>query len=465
MFSDGGQLAGTGRVDLDAALRNGLVAGLTTGIGNAALGGSSADSLAGLSNQSGTLQPVASGSTEWADRLLGIGARSLVSAGIQNAIVGSSFEAALRDALVGDLAALGANRIGGARLDAVSHALSHAALGAISAELTGKDAAAGAIGALASALAAQPVDQALGLTGTSRQAAVTAQAMLSGGLASDALGHDPIAAANAALNEVSNNYLSPKQKFEREQALETCGASPMCVAKVKLAYELLSTQQNVGFGVGFGGGIGLQSYDGIMSILQLLDDLPGAVRAIRALIDDPAVRSQFKTQVINDYSERLARLDEAYQDGGWDGSITSGVEAGRLFVDVLGVAAAVKGTAQLTTTLSSSLGRDAGKLAEAAAQAADAKGLTMVIGRLGDLNDLGAAEISLLDRLPYRGSPQENWLQNASVLREAMRRGLPIRDASPGDVSGAFLNAERNLLKNQGWTFDARTNFWMPPNT
>ncbi|MBK7662002.1 MAG: filamentous hemagglutinin N-terminal domain-containing protein [Sterolibacteriaceae bacterium] len=217
--SAAGQLAGTGRVDLDAALRNGLVAGLTTGIGNAALGGSSADSLAGLSNQSGTLQPVASGSTEWADRLLGIGARSLVSAGIQNAIVGSSFEAALRDALVGDLAALGANRIGGARLDTVSHALSHAALGAISAELTGKDAAAGAIGALTSALAAHPVDQALGLTGASRQAAVTALAMLSGGLASDALGHDPIAATNAALNEVTNNYLSHPQDLERRTRL------------------------------------------------------------------------------------------------------------------------------------------------------------------------------------------------------------------------------------------------------
>ena len=168
------------------------------------------------------MQPVASGSTEWADRLLGIGARSLVSAGIQNAIVGSSFEAALRDALVGDLAALGANRIGGARLDAVSHALSHAALGAISAELTGKDAAAGAIGALTSALAAHPVDQALGLTGASRQAAVTALAMLSGGLASDALGHDPIAAANAALNEVSNNYLNHAESSELERLRTHC---------------------------------------------------------------------------------------------------------------------------------------------------------------------------------------------------------------------------------------------------
>ncbi len=153
--SAAGQLASTGKVDLNAALRNGAVSGLTAGLTTAAFDGSSADSLAGLSNRSGTLQPVAGAAQpDWADQLLGIGARGVVSAGIQNAINGTSFQTALRDALVNDFAALGANRIGSAGLDSVPHALSHAALGAITAELTGKDAAAGAIGALSSALAA-----------------------------------------------------------------------------------------------------------------------------------------------------------------------------------------------------------------------------------------------------------------------------------------------------------------------
>lgn len=39
-------------------------------------------------------------------------------------------------------------------------------------------------------------------------------------------------------------------------------------------------------------------------------------------------------------------------------------------------------------------------------------------------------EKSLLDRLPDLGSQKANWQQNAGVLREEMRRGLPIRDAS-----------------------------------
>jgi hypothetical protein len=44
-----------------------------------------------------------------------------------------------------------------------------------------------------------------------------------------------------------------------------------------------------------------------------------------------------------------------------------------------------------------------------------------------------------------------------------MRRGQPIRDASPGDNGGVFLNAERNLLRDRGWTFDSNSGYWMPP--
>lgn len=86
-----------------------------------------------------------------------------------------------------------------------------------------------------------------------------------------------------------------------------------------------------------------------------------------------------------------------------------------------------------------------------------------VIGRVKDLQDLKPGERSLLDRLPDRGSPKANWHQNSGVLREEMKRGLAIRDASPGDRGGQLLNAERNLLRDRGWTFDPNTNLWMPP--
>jgi RHS repeat-associated protein len=92
-----------------------------------------------------------------------------------------------------------------------------------------------------------------------------------------------------------------------------------------------------------------------------------------------------------------------------------------------------------------------------------ARGSRTVIGRVKDLQDLKPGERSLLDRLPDRGSPKANWHQNAGALREEVKRGLPIRDASPNDRRGRFLNAERNLLRDRGWTFDKETNLWMPP--
>jgi hypothetical protein len=92
-----------------------------------------------------------------------------------------------------------------------------------------------------------------------------------------------------------------------------------------------------------------------------------------------------------------------------------------------------------------------------------AKETTTVIGRVKDLQNLPAGERTLLDKPPGLGSPKANWKQNSGVLRQEIKRGLPIRDASPGDTGGQFLNAERNLLRERGWTFDSKTNYWRPP--
>lgn len=86
-----------------------------------------------------------------------------------------------------------------------------------------------------------------------------------------------------------------------------------------------------------------------------------------------------------------------------------------------------------------------------------------VIGRVKDLRQLPKGFRSLLDRLPDKGSPRANWAQNSGVLRSEMRRGAPIHDMSPGDDAGVFLNAERSLLRDRGWTFDGSSSNWMPP--
>ena len=91
----------------------------------------------------------------------------------------------------------------------------------------------------------------------------------------------------------------------------------------------------------------------------------------------------------------------------------------------------------------------------------------LVIGRTSDLEAPGAlqpGEYTLSDQLPTQGSPQANWIQNSRVLREELRSGITqIRDASPGDTGGQFLNAERNILTIRGWTFDPSTSMWNAP--
>jgi YD repeat-containing protein len=102
-----------------------------------------------------------------------------------------------------------------------------------------------------------------------------------------------------------------------------------------------------------------------------------------------------------------------------------------------------------------------------------------VIGRMPDLRAPGAlrpGEYTIADKLPNLGNPKANYYQNMSVLREEMRRGVPIRDASgfrpdtelaptpewPNrTIRQTFTGAERNQLRNKGWTFDGE--YWNPP--
>jgi hypothetical protein len=89
----------------------------------------------------------------------------------------------------------------------------------------------------------------------------------------------------------------------------------------------------------------------------------------------------------------------------------------------------------------------------------------LVIGRGADLAKPGAlraGEYALKweSKLP---NFKAEWAENAGRLREVMRQGNPIRDASVGNTGGMFLNAERALLTERGWTFHSPSGMWMPP--
>jgi hypothetical protein len=131
-----------------------------------------------------------------------------------------------------------------------------------------------------------------------------------------------------------------------------------------------------------------------------------------------------------------------------------------------------EGTDVAATTLASGAGAAATTTAEdEAAALAEEVGSgsvkRLVIGRMKDLTDdqIGEDEYTILDQLtPKLETPRLNWIRNSSVLRNELRNGVTeIRDASPGDTDGQFLNAERLTLQNKGWIYDAVTHLWKAP--
>jgi uncharacterized protein RhaS with RHS repeats len=95
---------------------------------------------------------------------------------------------------------------------------------------------------------------------------------------------------------------------------------------------------------------------------------------------------------------------------------------------------------------------------------------TLVIGKLKDLHKPGALRSGeWLLNWANRGSDKLNWEQNSRLLREAMRDGRSIRDASVDPVTGAliestgFLRAERNTLTNRGWDYNPKDRYWHAP--
>jgi len=89
-----------------------------------------------------------------------------------------------------------------------------------------------------------------------------------------------------------------------------------------------------------------------------------------------------------------------------------------------------------------------------------------VIGKMADLEDLGAGERELA--LPDQLEPQANWVQNSRRLRQEMAEGRPIKDNTalkygnnPNAQNSGFLRLERNVLRDRGWSYS--NGYWYPP--
>ena len=88
----------------------------------------------------------------------------------------------------------------------------------------------------------------------------------------------------------------------------------------------------------------------------------------------------------------------------------------------------------------------------------------LVIGRGSDLSrPFALAENEFRLSWPATATTRSEWKINSGLLRTEIGKGIPIRDASPGNVGGMYLNAERNLLQSRGWNYNSANGYWNPP--
>jgi RHS repeat-associated protein len=172
----------------------------------------------------------------------------------------------------------------------------------------------------------------------------------------------------------------------------------------------------------------------------------------------------------------IHQISQARSDSAHDWTIISGTAQGLTFIaqpDLIffkGAAAgllAIKGLSMADDALR--LGLRVEGLAEKGAETLalppfrQAEG-GLVIGRGAELSrPFTLAENEFRLSWPPTATTRSEWKINSGLLRQEMGKGIPIRDASPGNVGGMYLNAERNLLESRAWNYNSATGYWHPP--
>ncbi|MBF2998315.1 hypothetical protein HKT22_36185, partial [Pseudomonas aeruginosa] len=91
--------------------------------------------------------------------------------------------------------------------------------------------------------------------------------------------------------------------------------------------------------------------DLFFGVYELVKSWRETYAALEQLATSPEFRQQFGDNYLKGLEERAAFLTQAYEDAGWQGSVTAGVEGGRFAAELVGVLTAVKGGAQITAKL------------------------------------------------------------------------------------------------------------------
>ncbi|MDE3739084.1 DUF637 domain-containing protein [Pseudomonas resinovorans] len=297
----------------------------------------------------------------------------------------ASFRDALQGALYNTLAAAAFNAVGDFTEDkwvdgSPQKVAIHAIVGGLLSEATGGDFKTGAIAAGANEALVVQLDALV----KNDPNLLTMSSQLVGLVAAAAVDGDIEKGAWVAQNATQYNYLTHAQEAEKDHEMEGCKEDKLYRVEKATKWALIDAQQDLGIVVGVGGGIGLSAAETVEGVLELVQHLPETVKALKQLASSPEFRQQFTDSYVSDLEQRAARLTQAYNDAGWQGSVTAGVEGARFAVELVGVLTAVRGTAQVAAKLPDAAKQVVNAIAEAPASG----GWKAQVGAVGDLGKL-----------------------------------------------------------------------------
>ncbi|WP_434038508.1 two-partner secretion system putative hemagglutinin TpsA2 [Pseudomonas aeruginosa] len=278
----------------------------------------------------------------------------------------------------------------------------HALMGGLAAEAVGGDFRTGALAAgvnealvdsLAKQYASLPIDDKKGLLIMSSQLIGVLAASTQG----DADAKSLQTGAWVAGNATQHNYLSHWQEEKKRQEVDGCKDKQLCKTGIEAKWAIISAQQDVGIVVGVGGGIGLSTAETAVGVYELVKNWRETYAALEQLATSPEFRQQFGDSYLKGLEERAAFLTQAYEDAGWQGSVTAGVEGGRFAAELVGVLTAVKGGAQITAKLPTA----AKNLVNAIAESPVSGSMSSQLGAVGDLGRLGGGGKGYVDILSH----------------------------------------------------------------
>ncbi|WP_447755349.1 two-partner secretion domain-containing protein [Pseudomonas nicosulfuronedens] len=376
---------------------------------------------------------------------------------------GGSLGDALQSSLYNTFAAAGFNAVGdfgkanSLQPGSPSMVALHALMGGMVAEASGGSFATGAAAAGANEALVASLDGVFkNLSPDNREALVTMSAQVVGILAAaaqnpDAGAGDLSSGAWVAKNSAQYNYLSHEQEAQKDAELEGCKQKVFCRTGVGAKWAMVDAMQDVGIVVGVGGGIGLSAAETAEGLFQLATHLPETMDALRLLANSPEFRQQFGDNYFQGLEERANNLTNAYNDAGWQGSVTAGVEGGRFAAEIVGVLTAVRGGAKIAAELPTATKNVLNAIAEMPV----AGGKAGQIGAIGDIGKLGGDVPKGIASFPegmsfnpniknhlsnFDGLTQRSGISGTHNLeafnQAAATNGVKILSETPGSVKG-----------------------------